>query len=589
MWNVNHRGDGIGRSLDEILGEASQVLLESGRAYRYGNEIVLEQTRDEHAALVPLAVEGRAESGVEAVLSNLMIVDCGNGQIAIQAGFPSRLARALLADEVLWRALPRIEFYSHRPVFDRDYGLCRPGYHADSRILVHGPAITPILHEPSTGPATPVIDRLPPGLGKLFADFCWRSEADLVNAVGYLLGGLLVNHFLEAPHPVALVDGNRENIGKTLVMQVVACVLDGFVPIPIDFARDEELAKRLGAELRDGRSTMLLFDNVRSRLASALVEANALSPVISFRILGQSAMIQRPNTYLWAVTSNGTEASPDLISRSLPLRLFFEGDPDRRDFLTDVIELAREHRLVILGELAGMVQRWVQRGRPPGRQRHRCRQWAAAIGGILDVAGVGEHFLANAVEAAGEMDESLRELAALAAYVVKHPECQDLLSGDPPDKVECGRQAAGWVEIFQQARVQQEKLDTASEHSRATVVGQFLGAKAGRPISIETEDGHLALTLCRRTERSRKKYYYFETGPSEGTDAISRPVQGEENSHVSSISSGAPGTEECTDSSGDAMPAACEGGSPGPADRAACDAIPGLRTWTGVRGGAIWS
>ena len=239
---------------------------------------------------MPLALNGRAEPGAEAWLSNLMVVDSGDGQIEIQAGFPSRLARSLLADEGLWRSLPTIEFYSHRPVFDRDYSLCGPGYHADSRILVHGPAITPILHEPSTGPATPVIDRLPPGLGKLFSEFCWRSEADLVNAVGYLLGGLLVNHFVNAPHPVALVDGNREGIGKTLVMQAVACVLDGFAPVPIDFARDEELAKRLGAELRDGRVDDVLFDNVRNRLASALVEANALSPVISFRSLGQSAL-----------------------------------------------------------------------------------------------------------------------------------------------------------------------------------------------------------------------------------------------------------------------------------------------------------
>ena len=211
LWNVNHRGDVIGRPMDGVLAEAIQVLLESGRAFRYGNEIVLEQVRHEEATLVPLALNGRAEPGAEAWLSNLMVVDSGDGQIEIQAGFPSRLARSLLADEGLWRSLPTIEFYSHRPVFDRDYSLCRPGYHADSRILVHGPAITPILHEPSTGPATPVIDRLPPGLGKLFSEFCWRSEADLVNAVGYLLGGLLVNHFVDAPHPVALV--RRESRG----------------------------------------------------------------------------------------------------------------------------------------------------------------------------------------------------------------------------------------------------------------------------------------------------------------------------------------------------------------------------------------
>ena len=257
--------------------------------------------------------------------------------------------------------------------------------------------------------------------------------------------------------------------------------------------------------------------------------------------LGQSALIERPNTYLWAVTSNGTEASPDLISRGVPIRLFFEGDPNRRDYLADVIELAQQHRLEILGELAGMVQRWVQGGLPPGRQKHRCRRWAAAIGGILDVAGLGDHFLANSDEAAGEMDESLRELAALAAHVVKRPEYPDLLCDDRAGTGECGRPPAGWVETFQQARVLQEKLALANEHSRATIVGQFLGAKVARPITVETEDGPRAVTLRMRPGRSRNKYYYFEVCRPDATDAGHRPEPGTDESGFPPASSPAPG------------------------------------------------
>jgi hypothetical protein len=99
LWNVNHRGDVIGRSLDEVLGEATQILLDSGRVYRYGNEIVFEQSRDEQDGdLAALAVAGRAEAGADAVLSNLMVVDSGDGQTAIQSAFPTRLTRTLLAD-----------------------------------------------------------------------------------------------------------------------------------------------------------------------------------------------------------------------------------------------------------------------------------------------------------------------------------------------------------------------------------------------------------------------------------------------------------------------------------------------------------
>ena len=37
---------------------------------------------------------------------------------------------------------------------------------------------------------------------------------------------------------------------------------------------------------------------------------------------------------------------------------------------------------------------------------------------------------------------------------------------------------------------------------------------------IETEDGHLDVTLKKHEGRSRKKYYYFEASLSDGTDAI---------------------------------------------------------------------
>jgi hypothetical protein len=227
-----------------------------------------------------------------------------------------------------------------------------------------------------------------------------------------------------------------------------------------------------------------------------------------------------------------------------------------------------------------MVQRWVQQGLPSGRQEHRCRQWAAAIGGILDVAGLGEYFLANADEAAGEMDESLRELAALAAYVVKHPEYRDLLSDDPSGPADCGRQAAGWVEVFQQARVQQERLAMANEHSRATIVGQLLGAKVGRPVKVETDDGYLAVALGKRPGRSRKTYYYIEVIQPEGTGAIPQPVQGVGESRLSSGSSGTSATRECSAPTGrGATPAACAVDSPGSAHPGACGASPPYLDW----------
>ena len=119
---------------------------------------------------------------------------------------------------------------------------------------------------------------------------------------------------------------------------------------------------------------------------------------------------------------NDTRTSPDLVSRGLPVRLHYEGDPGRRRFPgPDPIAYALEHRAEILGELAGMVVSWNQAGRPPGDRQHRCSEWARTVGGILQVAGLPE-FLANLEEAAASFNAQFEELAALAeAAVAGHP------------------------------------------------------------------------------------------------------------------------------------------------------------------------
>jgi hypothetical protein len=115
---------------------------------------------------------------------------------------------------------------------------------------------------------------------------------------------------------------------------------------------------------------------------------------------------------------NDTRVSPDQVSRGLPIRFFLEGKPERRTFEgLDPITYAREHRLDILGEIAGMVVRWNQLGRPSGLHSHRLHHWANVIGGILTTAGLPE-FLENADEAAATFDTQLDDLAALAEAVI---------------------------------------------------------------------------------------------------------------------------------------------------------------------------
>lgn len=130
--------------------------------------------------------------------------------------------------------------------------------------------------------------------------------------------------------------------------------------------------------------------------------------------------MRRPNEFLWMLTMNSTKASRDLVSRGLPIRLYYEGPADQRRFGDgDPVEYARQHRAELLGELAGMVLRWNQIGRPspPQSVQHRCREWAWILGGILHANGFPE-FLQNQNEATQDFDQDVDQLAAVAEIVL---------------------------------------------------------------------------------------------------------------------------------------------------------------------------
>lgn len=238
-----------------------------------------------------------------------------------------------------------------------------------------------------------------------------------------LITGLLVTHFIVNGKPVVLLDGNQPGLGKTLLVRVIGIVLDGIDPTIIHYTADEEeLQKRICATLRSGGQSQVLIDNAKVKaetaIHSAVIEANSMAAEISLRILGKSENYNRPNDVLWYLTMNNTKASPDLISRGVPIRQYYEGNPKDRKFgHRDPVRYAREHRQEILGELAGMVTRWNQMGRPEGDQNHRLTEWAQTLGGIMSANGFPE-FLSNLDSAAAEFNTALDALAALAEAAI---------------------------------------------------------------------------------------------------------------------------------------------------------------------------
>jgi hypothetical protein len=532
IWGVTPQGTCVGgMTIDGFCEQATRILLGSGRLYRWGEDIVYEHPGPDDQRLQLLAVQGTPEASATHLLGNLFGVGVKQKTGDAQSLPPARLMNALLAGDYLRQHLPVIRHYTRRPIFDEDFRLLCPGWHAEQGVLVHGPDIIPRLTEPSHSPEAPACDRLPPLLRRLLAGFCWSGDADLTNAVGLLLTGFLANHFVDNAKPVGIIDGNQRGLGKTLLCQVIGRVLDDAVPAPLPLARDEELEKKLGAQLRASRSSIIFLDNVRERIESALLEQKILSPVLSYRILGQSSNIERPNTYLWLITSNMTSGTEDLINRGVCVQLHHEGNPRERAFAENLLEFAGKHRLAILGELAGMVQRWIDAGKPPGRQKHRCTRWAQVIGGILTHAGL-DRFLTNVEKTEAEMDEELQALASMAEHVVTKS-MNDYFHAASTAAKHGGQVPKDWVTVFRQTEVYQDKLAGKNQHGQVTAVGKVLAGKVNRSVRIHTPLGPATAVLCKTDGRSGQTRYHFEVTYEGKPDAVPEPGGDARQSHGS--------------------------------------------------------
>jgi hypothetical protein len=306
--------------------------------------------------------------------------------------------------------LPRISSFTRNPVYGPDWRLTPPGFDKNSGILYVGPAISPV-------DGTQHLDAL-------LADFCFKTPGDRSNYIAMLLTVILMPHFIGSK-PAVLFNANQPGVGKTILAQLLAITRDGAPVGTVSYtSNDEEFEKRLGATIRHGTTTVII-DNAkttsRTRIDSACLERSITDAILSYRLLGSSSEIRVENSHLFAITANAPHISPDLLSRSVVTNLFHEGVPTRRKFSIDDPEgYAQHHRLELLAELAGLVERWLAAGRPKARAHSRFNKlgWGEIVGGILSFAGY-QDFLANAEDAAKELDTTLDDFTELVRGMAK--------------------------------------------------------------------------------------------------------------------------------------------------------------------------
>lgn len=514
------------RDRDAVLGEITHILCATGKFYRLGDDIVVESESDGDQSLEIISRSNQPQKLAYIHCSNAITCVTGDSESRREFALPRSLIDPVLVLPEFRSKFAEIKHYSRRPIYTRDFHYVTTGYSAEYKSLVHGnwdDLPTSALHNVTE----PSLAILAPVTCELLSGFCFAGHCDLVATISMLLTGLLSNHFIESPKPLFVINGNQPSVGKSKLGELIGTLLDGNDTTTIHYTNnDEELAKTIGALLDGDHQSLFVIDNCRTSdgrpIESAVLESLSVSSVVSVRRLKSSELIRRPNSYIWALTVNNAVLGRDLSHRAMIIRLYYEGDPTQREHThSQIIDYAKQRRTEILGEMYGLIRRWIEQQCPKGSGRHRCAAWAEMLGGILEVAGE-RSFIDVQQTLVKDVDEShMRGQTLAEAVLVAELQSRTgfiLFPDAPPTQQQCGKPASEWQSITVFSGIlpaERSESPEISRRRRNIQTGQYLGTLVGRTFEAEAGCHRWRLTLRRSIRRSNQSYYFFVAEPIE--------------------------------------------------------------------------
>jgi len=401
--------------------------------------------------------------------------------------FKNRELIAVLKSPYLKSIFPQLKLYTRSPLFDTDWSFySKQGFRASSGIYYDGPVIEPRQ-------TTEYID-------KVLGGFHFKSEVDRINFLGMVLTGLTMPNWI-GKHGLLLINGNQPGVGKSLLAKVLGLIVERKIPAMMRFEKwESELDRQICGRLRTGQRTIIL-DNAKGYSASSeVLESLITSEVMSFRPLGRTEPYERENDVIFCITANGLRLSDDLRRRCVPVELEYQGNVHQVKYpIPDLENYIRNYHKEIVGELAGMVIKWIEQGKPipSDHAKHSVGpEWAQTIDGILRVNG-HEGFLTNMDTALGNIDLDYKKIKEM---------CELFHDEEPMTSKE-------WVERFRERDVFHEYLvyengDPKAPHSIETTIGALFNRYVNR--IIEIDEGKFRLIKHGNPNSHQPKKYSFE-------------------------------------------------------------------------------
>ena len=266
------------------------------------------------------------------------------------------------------------------------------GYHAPSGFYYPETAACPLITPDSTEDALKVWD-------EVMTAFPFVGDADKENALALALTPIVNATLMDLP-PLFSITAAREGAGKSFLSKCLLAPLVGKEPAVTTLKQGQEEMQKTLFSMQMEAHSVAIFDNVNPKvpLDSGQLASFVTERYSEGRLLYKNEIKAVENRLVSVYTGSNVEVSAELADRIVQIKL--EAPKKRvadRDFLFNPLkERLLPERGKYLGALCYLVKKWLDTGAKLDKMaRHRQRDWAQTLGGILRANGRGAHFLTN--------------------------------------------------------------------------------------------------------------------------------------------------------------------------------------------------
>ena len=358
-------------------------------------------------------IELLSESALKSRLSRCaryMRIASEDGELAATDA-PGKVVKDMLALPNWPGILPIVGLISSPVVRPDGTIIDQPGHDAVTGLFYTG-NVGMSLNVPDTPTQEDAVKAAAYILTEVFGDFPFKEQASRANTLAALLTTLTLP-LIGDNIPLGLFDKPQAGTGASLLTEIIAELVTGEkANMQTAPDNDEEWRKAITAVLIQGPQ-IVVIDNVTSTLKSSKLSQMLTARTWSDRMLGQTKMLNLPQTAAWFATGNNVQVGGDIGRRSYWIRVdALLARPWLRDGFRhqDILAWVEEHRSELLSMLLTMVRAWIVAGRPNGiaPKIGSFVKWSQVIGGILTYAGV-EGFLGNAAELYDSADQDIAQ------------------------------------------------------------------------------------------------------------------------------------------------------------------------------------